>query len=71
LKICVVTGTFHPEPYGSSTYPYNLLSNLVQQEHKASVIIHGDLEEEYDYPYLVIHISRQQPIPARLIKFVC
>jgi glycosyltransferase involved in cell wall biosynthesis len=70
LKICVVTGTFHPEPGGPSTYLYNLLGDLVQREHEVAVITYGDLEEEYDYPYPVIRISRHQPIPARLIKFV-
>jgi len=70
LKICVVTGTFHPEPGGPSTYLYNLLGDLVQRGHEVAVITYGDLEEEYDYPYPVMRISRQQPIPVRLIKFV-
>jgi glycosyltransferase involved in cell wall biosynthesis len=35
-----------------------------------AVITYGDLEDEYDYPYPVIRISRRQPIPVRLIKFV-
>jgi glycosyltransferase involved in cell wall biosynthesis len=70
LKICVVTGTFHPEPGGPSTYLYNLLGDLVQRGHEVAVITYGDLEDEYDYPYSVIRISRHQPIPVRLIKFV-
>jgi len=70
MKICVVTGTFHPEPGGPSTYLYNLLGDLVQRGHEVAVITYGDLEEEYDYPYLVMRISRRQPIPVRLIKFV-
>jgi glycosyltransferase involved in cell wall biosynthesis len=69
LKICVVTGTFHPEPGGPSTYLYNLLGDLVQRGHEVAVITYGDFEEEYDYPYPVTRISRQQPIPLRLIKF--
>ncbi len=70
MRICVVTGTFHPEPGGPSTYLYNLLDDLVQRGHEVAVITYGDLEEEYDYPYPVTHISRRQPIPVRLIKFV-
>ena len=66
----MVTGTFHPEPGGPSTYLYNLLGDLVQRGHEVAVITYGDLEEEYDYPYPVMRISRQQPIPVRLIKFV-
>jgi len=70
LRICVVTGTFHPEPGGPSTYLYNLLGDLVQRGHEVAVITYGDFAEEYDYPYPVMRISRQQPIPLRLIKFV-
>ena len=70
MKICVVTGTFHPEPGGPSTYLYNLLGDLVQQGHEVAVITYGDLEEEYDYPYPVMRIPRRQPIPVRLIKFI-
>ncbi len=70
MKICVVTGTFHPEPGGPSTYLYNLLGDLVQRGHEVAVITYGDLEEEYDYPYPVKRISRRQSIPVRLIKFV-
>jgi len=70
LKICVVTGTFHPEPGGPSTYLYNLLGDLVQRGHEVAVITYGDLEEEYDYTYPVMRISRRQPIPVRLIEFV-
>jgi glycosyltransferase involved in cell wall biosynthesis len=70
LKICVVTGTFHPEPGGPSTYLYNLLGDLVQRGHEVAVITYGDLEEECAYPYPVIRISRQQPIAVRLTKFV-
>lgn len=70
MKICVVTGTFHPEPGGPSTYLYNLLGDLVERGHEVAVITYGDLEEEYDYPYPVMRISRRQPIPVRLIKFI-
>lgn len=71
MRICVVTGTFHPEPGGPSTYLYNLLGDLVRRGHTVAVITYGDLEEKYDYPYPVKRISRRQPIPLRLIKFVC
>ena len=53
-----------------STYLYNLLGDLVQRGHEVAVITYGDLEEEHDYPYPVMRISRRQPIPVRLIKFV-
>ena len=70
MKICVVTGTFHPEPGGPSTYLYNLLDDLIRRGHEAAVITYGDLKEDHSYPYPVIRISRRQPIPLRLIKFV-
>ena len=71
MKICVVTGTFHPEPGGPSTYLYNLLDDLVRRGHEVAVITYGDIEEDYDYPYPVVRISRRQSVPLRLIKFVC
>jgi len=70
LKICVVTGTFHPEPGGPSTYLYNLLDDLVRRGHEVAVITYGDLKEDHSYPYPVIRISRRQSVPLRLIKFV-
>jgi len=70
LKICVVTGTFHPEPGGPSTYLYSLLGDLVQRGHEVAVITYSDVEEEHSYLYPVKRISRQQPIPVRLIKFI-
>ena len=64
-----MTGTFHPEAGGPATYLYNLLPELVARGHQVTVVTYGDVEEERAYPYPVIRISRQQPIPLRLAKF--
>lgn len=64
-----MTGTFHPEAGGPATYLYNLLPELVARGHRVTVVTYGDVEEERAYPYPVIRISRQQPIPLRLAKF--
>jgi glycosyltransferase involved in cell wall biosynthesis len=69
MRICVVTGTFHPEIGGPATYLYNLLPALVVRGHRVMVVTYGDVEKECEYPYPVIHISRRQPIPLRLVKF--
>ena len=68
-EILVITGTFHPEAGGPATYLYNLLPELVARGHQVTVITYGDVKEEYEYPYRVVRVSRQQPIPLRLAKF--
>ena len=69
MKILAVTGTFHPEVGGPATYLYNLLPELIARRHQVTVITYGDVKDECEYPYPVIRISRQQPIPLRLAKF--
>lgn len=64
-----MTGTFHPEAGGPATYLYHLLPELVARGHRVTTITYGDVKEEYEYPYRVIRISRQQPIPLRLLEF--
>ena len=38
MKVCVVTGIFHPEPGGPSTYLYSLLGDLIKRGHEVAVI---------------------------------
>ncbi|MFQ6015654.1 MAG: glycosyltransferase family 4 protein [Anaerolineae bacterium] len=70
MKICVITGTFHPEIGGPPTYLYNLLGSLVDRGDEAAVITYGDDSEGHKYPYPVYRISRKQPVLLRLIKFI-
>jgi glycosyltransferase involved in cell wall biosynthesis len=69
LKICVVTGTFHPEVGGPPTYLYHLLPALVERGHEITVVTYGDVAQEFEYPYPVVRVSRRRPIPVRLIQF--
>jgi len=69
MRVCVVSGTFHPEPGGPPTYLYHLLPALQARGHFISVITYGE-PEQHDpgaYPYPVTRISRRQSIPARLL----
>jgi glycosyltransferase involved in cell wall biosynthesis len=69
LKICVVTGTFHPEIGGPPTYLYHLLTALVEWGHEITVVTYGDVVQEFEYPYQVIRVSRRQSITVRLLQF--
>jgi glycosyltransferase involved in cell wall biosynthesis len=69
LRVCVVTGTFHPEIGGPPTYLYHLLPALVERGHKITVVTYGDVVQELEYPYRVVRVSRRRSIPVRLLQF--
>ena len=69
MKICVVSGTFHPEPGGPPTFLYHLLPELVRRGHTVEVVTYGESGSPADYGYPVTRISRRQPIPLRLLAF--
>ncbi len=66
MNICVVSGTFHPEPGGPPAFLYRLLPELVRRGHAVEVDTYGEADAPRDYPYRVTRISRRQPIPLRL-----
>jgi len=68
MRLCVVSGTFHPEPGGPPTFLYRLLPELIQRGYTIHVVTYGDRVDPTDYPYAVTRISRSQPIPFRLIQ---
>lgn len=69
LRICVVTGTFHPEIGGPPTYLYHLLPALVERGHEITVVTYGDVAQAFEYPYQVVRVSRRRSIPVRLLQF--
>jgi glycosyltransferase involved in cell wall biosynthesis len=69
LKICVVTGTFHPEIGGPPTYLYHLLPALLERGHEITVVTYGDVVQEFSYPYRVVRVSRRRSITVRLLQF--
>ncbi len=69
MRLCVVSGTFHPEPGGPPTFLYRLLPELVRRGHEIEVVTYGESDAPTDYPYPVTRISRRQPIPLRLFHF--
>lgn len=78
MNICVVSGTFHPEPGGPPTYLYHLLPELVRRGHLVEVVTYGDqssavsrqpsVASQQSLPYLITRVSRRQPIPLRLAR---
>ena len=67
MRLCVVSGTFHPEPGGPSTFLYHLLPALQARGFEVRVITYGEPDEARSYPYPVTRISRRRPIPLRLL----
>jgi len=67
MRLCVVSGTFHPETGGPPTFLYRLLPELIQRGHSIHVVTYGESDYPTQYPYAVTRISRRQPIPFRLI----
>lgn len=70
MRICVITGTFHPEIGGPPVYLYNLCHALSRKGHDLLVLTYGDVEKEISYPFKVRRISRKQPVIIRLLLFV-
>jgi glycosyltransferase involved in cell wall biosynthesis len=69
MRLCVVSGTFHPEPGGPPTFLYHLLPELQQHGHDIEVLTYGEADAPNTYPYRVTRVSRRQPIPLRLLAF--
>ncbi len=69
MRVCVVSGTFHPEPGGPPTFLYHLLPELQARGHTVEVITYGEADAPTNYPYPILRISRCQPIPLRLFHF--
>lgn len=71
MQICVVAGTFHPEPGGPPTYLSHLLPALAERGHRICVVTYTDAPRSFvdneTYGYPVHRITRRQPIPLRLV----
>jgi Glycosyl transferase 4-like domain len=69
LRICIASGTFHPDSGGPPTYLAALGRELVARGHRVQVITHGDTPERRHYPYPVVRIARRRSVPGRLALF--
>ena len=58
MKIRVLSGVFHPESGGFSTYLYHLLPLLIEQGHDVALLTFGE-PQPYEYGYPVTRISRE------------
>ncbi len=69
MHLCVIAGTFHPEPGGPPTYLYHLLPALMARGHTVQVITYGEAAPAEQYPYPIMRLSRRTSIPQRLLAF--
>jgi glycosyltransferase involved in cell wall biosynthesis len=67
LKICLTSGTYHPDVGGPPTYLYALAEALVERGHGLRVVTHGQPGGAYPYP--IWRIPRELPAPLRLAGF--
>ena len=67
MRICIASGTFHPDVGGPPTYLRALAKELVERGHGVQVVTHG--RPGGDYPYPVHRIPRELPAPLRLARF--
>ena len=69
LRICIASGTFHPDVGGPPTYLLALADELVRRGHPLRVVTHGQPGGSCSYPYPIERIPREQPAPLRLTRF--
>src|SRR5215211_2394992 len=67
VKICILSGTYHPDVGGPPTYLLGLAEALVHQGHDINVVTYGD--SKHHYPYPVTRVPRALPAPARIALF--
>ena len=67
MQVCVVAGTFHPEPGGPPTYLTHLLPALAERGHAIEVVTYTDAPRSFcdttNYGYPLWRISRRYPKP--------
>ena len=69
MRLCIASGTFHPEIGGPPTYLYALADALVTRGHRINVVTYGDPDPPGSYPYPVHRVSRWGPEPQRVGMF--
>lgn len=72
MKICITSGTYHPDVGGPPTYLGALAVDLLQRGHGIRVVTHGSfgLQRGYFYAsYPISRVPRELPTPARLAMF--
>ena len=70
MRLYVVSGSYHPEVGGPSTYLQRLLPELIERGHHVSVITYTDAKNsgiDDGFPYSVYRVSRSWPIILRLV----
>ncbi len=69
LRICIASGTFHPDSGGPPTYLLALGRELAARGHHVEVVTYGDAPSRRRYPYPVNRVPRRLPPVVRLSLF--
>tara|TARA_Y100000590_G_scaffold168355_1_gene192552 strand:+ start:64 stop:1230 length:1167 start_codon:yes stop_codon:yes gene_type:complete len=72
MRLYVVSGSYHPEVGGPSTYLRRLLPELIERGHHVSVITYTDAKIsgiDDSFSYHVYRVSRSWPLILRLVLF--
>jgi glycosyltransferase involved in cell wall biosynthesis len=69
LRICIASGTFHPDAGGPPTYLLTLGRELLARGHAVRVVTYGDERAGHRYPYPVTRVPRRRSVPGRLALF--
>jgi glycosyltransferase involved in cell wall biosynthesis len=67
VRICISSGTYHPDIGGPPTYLFALANDLIQRGHQLKVVTYG--YSAHGYPYQVTRIRRRLPALPRLALF--
>lgn len=67
-KIAFFSGIFHPESGGPATYLFKLCNSLTKDGYQIKLLCFGE-NNNYNYGYPVIRVSRRLPIFWRLICY--
>jgi glycosyltransferase involved in cell wall biosynthesis len=67
MRICITSGTFHPDIGGPPTYLHAFARALVDHGHRLRVVTYGG--STHAYSYRVTRVARELPAPVRLALF--
>jgi glycosyltransferase involved in cell wall biosynthesis len=67
VRVCIASGTYHPDVGGPPTYLLALAADLLHRGHQLKVVTYGRAVGRYPYP--VVRVSRDQPTSVRLMLF--
>ena len=67
MRICIASGTYHPDVGGPPTYLLALAADLSRRGHALKVVTYGAAAGRYPYP--IVRVPLDRPAPLRLAMF--